>query len=259
MNDTTDVLICKMWAFLTDHVFRRRIVRVQGNSSIRICYDQICAVHATSSSLRGRRETCTLTRSGSFRVFANQESRKRIGHRQHWTFIRSALRDDGRSQCRAWKFAIAQSAVVQSDRDKYCPCMPHTKAALACDIGFHSKLCISPLCRVFCQRVCSLPRHLAGVYSGILSAIAVHAKFRRAFCPLLVIPFAAPRFTIILALVVVAYIIPRLYCISSITQPRSQAMFCDFKHVIWKILNNYFFFISLSFVSLHLFKISSFI
>ena len=69
-----------------------------------------------------------LTRNGSFRVFANQEFRKRIGHRQPGRlFMAPALRDDGRDQRRARKFAIAQSAVVQSDRE-YCLYVLHTKA-----------------------------------------------------------------------------------------------------------------------------------
>jgi len=51
-----------------------------------------------ATSLRERRETYTLTKNGGFRVFADQESRKRIGHRQPWTglFVEPALRDDGR-------------------------------------------------------------------------------------------------------------------------------------------------------------------
>lgn len=110
------------------------IVRVQGNSSIRIWHDQICTMHATSSLLWGRRETCTLTRCGSFRVFANQESRKRIGYRQLWTIIRNACiarRCDGRSQCRARKSAIAQFAVAQFDRDKYCLSVCHIPKPLS--------------------------------------------------------------------------------------------------------------------------------
>lgn len=117
----------KCGLFLTDHLFR--IAYCAGAvKSVGICTIRSSAVHATPLLLRERRETCTLTRSGSFRVFADQESRKRIGHRRSWMlFAAPTLCDDSRGQRRARKSAIAQSAVAQSDRE-CCLCVLHTKA-----------------------------------------------------------------------------------------------------------------------------------
>ena len=54
------------------------------------------------------------------------------------------------------------------------------QSALACDIGFHSKLCISPLYRVFCQCVYPLPWHLlqnpihnSGIYEIQTCALSI--------------------------------------------------------------------------------------
>lgn len=84
------------------------------------------------------------------------------------------LHCDSRGQRRARKsaiaqFAIAQFAVAQSDRE-HCLSAAYQSALSACDIGFHSKLRVSPLCRVFCQRA----QHPCN--GGILSAITVYAR-----------------------------------------------------------------------------------
>lgn len=116
---------------------------------------------------------------GSFRVFANQESRKCTDSSGCYL---QRLHCDSRGQRRARKSAIAQSAVAQSDREYRLYVCRIPKRSPTCDRGFHSTLRVSPLRRVFCQRAHPCP----GIYSGILSAITVHAKFRRALCPSLI-------------------------------------------------------------------------
>lgn len=131
-------------------------------------HDRICAIH--TMSLRGRRETREkyMSRNRSFRVFANQEFHKRIGHRQPWTFIRGACiaRRWSRSTLsvkirdRTIRGRTIRGRTIRSGVLSLCAAY---QSVLTCDIGFHSKLCISPLC-VFCQRVYLCP----GTYYKIL-------------------------------------------------------------------------------------------
>lgn len=72
-----------MWAFCNKSCVSTHIVRFQRNGSV-----GICTIRSVSWSQRHccyedeETHSGTRTRNGSFRVFVNQESRKRIGHRQ---------------------------------------------------------------------------------------------------------------------------------------------------------------------------------
>lgn len=207
-----------MWAFLTVRVFRRILC---GYREIgRDLYDQICAVQLQRHRrYQDEERRGTLTRNQE--VFACLPTKNPANASTSAGCYLQLLHCDRSTLSAKIRDRAIRGRAIRSGALSLC--VPHTKTLSTRDIGFHSKLRISPLRRVFCQRAHPCP----GIYSGILSAITMHAKFRRALCPSL-IRFTVPLFLCsLLSRTLFLTSIHYSYCISSIT----WSTLCSFTHI----------------------------
>jgi len=188
--------------FLTKHVFRRDIVRMQRNGSV-----GICTIRSTRRRYEGEERR---TRWLKTEVFACLLTKNPA----------NALDTDRHGRVYSWSLHCATMVEINVERENPRLHNPRSRnpivstvcaayqSALACDIGFHSKLCISPLSRFLstCAPFAPAPTAKSAIHNSDICeiqtcALSIHVT---QFTILYYSCFRCSSHTLFLALVLVS-------------------------------------------------------